>query len=133
MKILFAVALTIAFATFGFAQCVRDDVVISSLRGIVVDTNEKRPVANVLISVKKGRKPIAEVLTDASGNFDLTKLKRGQYELTVSYPNFDRIATRLEITKRKSKPEHLQVTIAPPDLSGTDSCEGTATVVSKQS
>lgn len=111
MKNLCAAISVLVFAASGSAQCVRDEVVISNLRGTVVDSQAKEPVADVLVSVRKGRygygKPLDEVRTDDSGNFDLSRLKKGRYELTVSYPNFDRIFTRLEITKRKNRNDYL--------------------------
>lgn len=117
------------------AQCVRDDVVVASLRGNVTDNTSKQSIPDVTVSVRKGNgsdgKLIAQTETDATGNFEISKLKRGQYSLSVTYPNFDRIVVRLIITKRTTGRDFLQIMLAPPDFSGTDSCEGDATVIRK--
>lgn len=133
MKNVVVFSFVIAFAAIpGFAQCVRDDVIISLLRGNAIDSYFKQAIAGVTVSVRKGSgsedKVVAETHTDVSGDFDLSKLKKGRYTISVKYPNFDHIVTRLTVTKLTDRQEYLQIILAPPDLSGTDTCEGEAMV-----
>ena len=118
-------------------QCVRDDVITANLRGADTDSQTKQPIPGADVSVWKGHssegKLIGHITTDVKGGFNLPKLKSGRYTLSITFPHLDRIVTRLTISKRSNKSGFLQVLLAPPDLSGTDSCEGTITVITTDS
>jgi hypothetical protein len=125
--LVFVVLFTVSSIS-GYTQCVREDVRVSRLRGQVVEQRNGNPIAGVVISVKKSdpaeNKPISERKTDSAGNFDLSNIRPGKYILSVTFPYLDGIITRLTVTRRQRSGNFLKVNLAPPDLSGTDSCEG---------
>ncbi|HMQ04208.1 MAG TPA: carboxypeptidase-like regulatory domain-containing protein [Pyrinomonadaceae bacterium] len=129
--------LILGFLAFSIdAQCVRGDLEVSSVSGRVVeDTQFATPVKGVSVVITQDKyrgKTIANTLTDDQGNFELPNIKGGKYLLSIRFPNFDPIVTRLRVRKSNREFGALLARIAPPDLSGTDSCEGSVSVVSKR-
>jgi hypothetical protein len=108
---------------------------VSRLQGQVYIAPINEPLAEVTITVlprdPANVKPIAEVVTDELGRFDLPQLNNGKYILSITYPDLEKIVTRLSIVRQRKASESLRVTLAVPDFARTDSCEGDIRVIRK--
>jgi len=90
----------------------------ASLRGEVRDGLDSEPIAGATIQLtRKGQAP-SEVLTDASGKFELRNLSADNYTLIVRHP--PHVAARLEVALRSSEERVLDVLSLQPggELSG---------------
>jgi hypothetical protein len=136
MRYLFYISLILGFGSSqSLSQCVRSEVMVARLQGHVYVSPIDEPLSEVRITVlprdPANVKPIAEVVTDELGRFDLPQLNNGKYILSITYPDLDKIVTRLSIVRQRKGSESLRITLAVPDFAGTDSCEGDIRVIRK--
>jgi 5-hydroxyisourate hydrolase-like protein (transthyretin family) len=116
------------------SQCVRDQIKADRLRGqvLIVDSNQPLPGVVIKLLRAKGdvRETVVEATAGAEGRFDVGFVSRGKYFLEVREPGFDTIVTEVKIVKSalNARSSFLTIRLAPPDYSGTDSCEGSVGV-----
>jgi hypothetical protein len=71
----------------------------ASIKGTVIDTAEKKSVANSVVALlrKSDSVLVKFTRTDASGNFQLQQLNQGKFFVLVTHPNYADYFTDLEI------------------------------------
>jgi hypothetical protein len=114
--------------------CVRNNLKLKGFRGQVFAVNEAQPdykepfpkaTVRLLERNDDEEKIIAEVLTDENGKFEIEKFKSGKYILEIFAPNFQKVVTRIKITKSSSrKLDNLVIGLEP----SLDCCVGFAKV-----
>lgn len=121
-------------------QCVREPLTANGFRGRVVsewgEPKKEMPLVDATVRLlKRGRaemETVVEVKTALDETFSFDAVKSGDYTLDAYFPGLARFVTRLRIrSSRHSKSEdRVIINLAPPS-SGTDSCEGSAKILSQ--
>lgn len=73
----------------------------NDLRGVVVDSSDKSPLANATVRVLSGRDSsyVAGCMADANGNYTVGGLNRGRYLVEVSYIGYRTAYSRVSLQK----------------------------------
>lgn len=105
------------FSTAVFAQGigVPETLKINTLKGKVMTHLNRgdEPLSDVSIKLfKKGEEKVyKETKTNSSGEFQLGKLKRGNYALVASYPNLGDLSLYLLVSTSKTKTSDEEIVI----------------------
>lgn len=91
-KLLLALAITVAIGLPAISQT-------ASIKGTVIDTAEKKTLANSVVALmrKSDSVLVKFTRTDAAGKFELQQLNQGKYYVLITYPNFADYFTDVEI------------------------------------
>jgi hypothetical protein len=76
---------------------------IGSVKGIVIDTLGKKPLANATINILDGKDSslVTFARTRENGSFEVTKLDAGNYLLLISYTGFSKLQKPFTVTAAK--------------------------------
>jgi outer membrane receptor protein involved in Fe transport len=102
MKKLFSLIVIISCCVLGaFAQTPAGKGKIS---GVVVDSTDMKPVsfATVTLTVAGSQKPISGAVADEKGEFAVTKIPTGEYNVAISFIGFKTLNKTVSITEKNS-------------------------------
>lgn len=89
MKKLILLIILYFFITYGFSQSV--------IKGKITDNETGEKIPNVNISLNKN----IGTVSDVSGNYSISDISNGKYEISVSYIGYEKIVQKIEISENK--------------------------------
>ncbi|KYP13609.1 TonB-dependent receptor [Flavihumibacter sp. CACIAM 22H1] len=75
---------------FWYSQFCSAQISQQTLRGTILDTDNKLPLAGVSVSIELGNTSF-QAITDAEGNFRFEQMRIGRYTLTASFIGYDKL------------------------------------------
>ena len=94
-------------------MCVIPEQKVSSIKGIVAFVGAENRIKGTKINLKaknESDKSITEVETDEGGLFEIKEVRKGKYNLVVSYPNAVTLYVPISLVKSGSD-KYLQITL----------------------